>query len=145
MMNGKSLLSLFAGLLVAVGAGAAWAQEVECKEIEIKDKECQGHDNRHYPIVTINTETQEIAPEFVCAATESVIEFRVVPPGKTALGTIAVKPKDESNTWLIGTNYPQKKKIDVLVPEWVANETDHGYNIVFADGSCIDPRVRVEN
>jgi len=143
-MNGKLLISLFAGLLLAAGAGAAWAEDTDCEPIELKDKSCRGHD-RHYPKVVINTETKEIHPEFVCTAHESVIEFRVVPPGKTAVGAVAVKAKDRSNTWLIGTNYPDKKRIDVIVPEWLENSSVHHYNIIFEDGSCIDPRIHVED
>ena len=141
MMNGKLLLSLFVGLLLAVGAGAVWAQE--CARVEETDKKCQGL--KHYPVVTINAETKKLSPEFVCAARGSIIEFRVVPPGKTESDSIDVKAKDESNTWLIGANYPDKTKIEVRVPLWVKNETIHSYNIFFADGSCIDPRVHVND
>jgi len=141
MMNGKSLLSLFAGLLLAVSSGAVLAQD--CTPVEEKDKKCQGL--KHYPVVTINAETKEMAPEFVCAAPGSIIEFRVVPPGKTDTGSVDVKAKDESNAWLIGANYPDKKKIEVRVPMWVKDKTIHRYNIFFADGSCVDPRVRVDH
>lgn len=140
-MNGKFLISLFAGLLLAVGAGATSAQEVKCDLVIIKDKKCQGI--RSYPLVTINTVTKKLSPEFVCAAIGSVIEFRVVPPGKTESDSVDVKAKDESNTWLIGTNYPDKKKIEVRVPTWV-KKGDYKYNIYFKDGTCIDPRVNVE-
>ena len=139
-MNGKLLISLFAGLLLA--GGAVSAEEVECQPMEVKDKDCQG--DRHYPVVKIDTEKKVISPELVCAALESVIEFRVKPPGKTAAGAVAVRAKDATNTWLVGTNYPQKKKIDVLVPEWVTIDKDYGYNIFFEDGTCVDPRIHVE-
>lgn len=140
-MNGKFLISLFAGLLLAVGAGAAWAQEVKCDPVKIKDQKCQGI--RTYPLVTINTVTKELSPEFVCAVIGSVIEFRVVPPGRTESDSVDVKAKDESNIWLIGANYPDKKKIEVRVPTWV-KEGEYKYNIYFKDGTCIDPRVNVE-
>lgn len=139
-MNKKLLISLFAGLLLA--GGAVWAQEVECQPMKVKDKDCQG--DKHYPVVRIDTEKKVISPELVCAALESVIEFRVKPPGKTAAGAVAVRAKDAANTWLVGTNYPQKKKIDVLVPEWVTKDKNYGYNIYFEDGSCIDPRINVQ-
>lgn len=142
-MNGKLLISLFAGLLLAVGAGAAWAQEVACKPVEIEDKVCRN--DKHYPIVTINTVTKKISPLFVCAARGSVIEFRVVPPGQTDSDSVDVKAKDASNIWLMGANFPDKAKIKVRVPRWVKNKTEHDYNIFFADGSCIDPRVHVED
>ena len=129
MMNRKLLISLFAGLLLALGAGAAWAQEVKCPPIE-KDQKCHG--DRHYPIVTINTETKIIRPEFVCAARGSVIEFRVVPPGQTDSDSVDVKAKDPSNTWLIGANYPDKMKIIVRVPRWI-DKGIHSYNIFPAD------------
>ena len=141
-MNGKLLISLFAGLLLTGGAGAGWAEDVVCEPIEIKDEKCKG--NKHYPVVKIYTEKKEINPEFVCAALTSVIEFKVIPPGKTAVGAIAVKAKKTSNTWLIGTNHPAKKRIEIIVPEWVDVGSDHEYNIIFGDGTCIDPRVHVE-
>lgn len=143
-MNGKLLLSLFVGLLLAFGTGAVWAEDAKCERIEIKDTEkCQG--DKRFPIVTINAQTKEVHPKYVCAARESVIEFRVVPPGKTKVGSVAIKAKDPMNTWLIGTNSPRNKRIEVTVPPSVENETDHDYNIIFDDGYCIDPRVRVDD
>ena len=146
-MNGKLLISLCTSLLLASGAGAAWAQEVDCTPIPKKDKdtECQG--SRTYPLVTINTVTKKLSPEWVCADRGSVIEFRVVPPGKTESDSVDVKAKakDESNTWLIGANYPDKTKIEVRVPMWVKSDTIHDYNIFFKDGTCVDPRVHVKN
>ena len=142
-MNTKLFFTLCASLLLAGGAGAAWAQEVDCEPIKIKDKECQG--DRHYPIVTINTVTKKIAPEFICVARDRVIEFRVVPPGKIDFGSVAVKAKDGLNTWLIGANFPSKMRIEVRVPMWIENNEIHHYNIVFEDGTCIDPRVHVQD
>jgi len=141
-MNGKLLISLLAGLLLAGGTGVVWADDVVCAPIDVKDKECRG--DKDYPIVTINTNTKKIAPEFICAARDSVIEFRVVPPGRNYVGTVAVKAKKETNTWLNGRNSPDERKIKILVPDWVVVETDHYYNVVFGDGTCIDPRVHVE-
>ena len=142
-MNGKLLISLFAGLLLAGCAGATWAQDTECVRMEVRDAKCKG--NKNAPVVKIYAEKKEIKPEWVCAATNSVIEFKVLPPGKTAVGAIAVKAKETSNTWLIGTNYPANKRIEILVPEWVDVGSDHEYNIIFGDGTCIDPRVHVED
>jgi len=142
-MNTKLFYTLCASLLLAGGAGAAWAQEVDCQPIKIKDKECQG--DRRYPIVTINTETKKVDREFVCAARDRVIEFRVVPPGKSDFGSVAVKAKDELNSWLIGANFPSKMMVEVRVPMWIKRGTIHHYNIVFEDGTCIDPRVHVED
>jgi len=141
-MNRKMLLSMFAGLLLAVGAGAVWGEEAKCKSID-KDKDCQGI--RTYPVVTINTVTKKMSPEFVCAARGSVIEFRVVPPGHPKSDSVDVKAKDESNDWLVGGNSPSKMKIEVRVPLWVEEDTTHSYNIYFKDGTCIDPRVHVED
>lgn len=142
-MNGKFLIALFAGLLLAVGAGATWAQGFDCKPIPTKDKDekCQGISA--YPIVTINAKTKKLNPEFVCADRGSIIKFMVVPPGATESDSVDVKSKDESNTWLIGANYPDKKKIEVRVPTWVEKK-EYRYNIYFKDGTCIDPRVNVE-
>jgi len=140
-MNGKLLISLFAGLLLA--GGAAWAQEVDCKPVETKDKKCQG--DKHYPIVTINTRTKEIHPEFVCASRGSIIEFRVVPPGKTDRGSIDVAAKDSAIEWLFGANFPDNKKIEVRVSRQAEIGSIHEYNVYFEDDTCIDPRVNVED
>ena len=143
-MNGKLLISLFAGLFLAVGAGAAWGDEGDCEKRIIKNEDKVCRNDSHFPIVTINVETKLISPLFVCAARGSVIEFRVVPPGKTDSGSVDVKAKNPSNSWLIGANYPDKTKIEVRVPTWVKRKTDHDYNIFFVGDSCIDPRVHVD-
>ena len=63
--------------------------------------------------------------------------------GLVKVGT-EVKAKDDSNTWLIGANFASKMRIEVRVPLWVKNNTIYPYNIIFDDGTCIDPRVHVE-
>ena len=151
MMNGKLLISLFAGLLLAVGAGAAALAEDECKKIPITDKKCSG--DKDYPVVTINTEGENIKvdPLFVCAVRGAEVKFMVFPVGKYDLGSVLITPKkivrtgprEKINTWLLRTNSPDASKIKVGVPHWIEPE-DYDYNIWLADGRCVDPRVHVE-
>jgi|GEM_PF-3737214 len=143
MMNGKLLISLFAGLLLASGANAGEAPARECITPADTAKTCDG--DKHYPFVLINTEMAKLDRLFVCAARKSTIEFRVVPLGKNDIGTVAIKPIDPKDTWLTGANSPDQRWIKILVPDWVDNVSDHGYTILFSDGRCVDPRVHVED
>jgi len=96
------------------------------------------------PQVTINTNSLIFAPPNVCAAPGSTIVFTVVPPPQNKVGSVAIIPKNPADLWLIGTNSPDKGKIEITVPEWVALNTDHDYGFVTIDGGCVDPRVHVE-
>ena len=140
-MNGKLLISLFASLLLAGGAIAD--EPVECIKVKVQGTKCDG--DKHYPIVTINTQKVNLDRINVCAARKSTIEFRIVPPGRNVVGSVAVKAKKETNTWLNGRNSPDERKIEILVPEWLDNNTDHDYTIWLPNGECIDPRVHVED
>lgn len=143
-MNAKKLIfTLCASLLLASGVNAGEAPAQECiKPVDTANK-CSG--DRHYPFVVINTQMANLDRLFVCAARASTIKFMVVPIGKNDIGTVAIKPIDPNDTWLIGANSPDQKWIKILVPDWVADKSDHGYTILFSDGRCIDPRVHVED
>ena len=142
-MNGKMLLAVCPSVLLAGCVGAALAQEVECQPVEFKDEKCQG--DKHYPVVLINTMKVNVDRINVCAARNSTIEFRVVPPGRNVVGSVAIKPKDDDNLWLLSTNSPNERVIRILVPDWVDDNTDHDYTIYLPNGVCIDPRVHVED
>lgn len=105
--------------------------------------DCDG--DKHFPLVTLNTNTLNISPKRVCAVRESTIEFRVVPPGKNDVGSVTVRAKDPLDTWLNGSNSPDEMKIEIFIPAWVEPEEDYDYAIYLSDGQCIDPRVRVQN
>ena len=140
-MNKKLFYTLWASLLLAGGASAV--EPSECIRVDVEGTQCDG--DRHYPIVTINTEKMNLDRINVCAARKSTIEFRVVPPGKNVIGSIAIKSKDDDNLWLLGSNSPDEKKIEIPIPDWVGNNTDHDYAIYLSDGRCIDPRIHVED
>lgn len=101
---------------------------------------CEGNPNA--PAVNLNTNTLNVTPRCANAARSKTIVFTVVPPEKNKVGSVAIIPKNAEDTWLTGTNSPDKMKINILVPDWVASG-DHSYGIVASNGSCVDPRVHV--
>ena len=100
--------------------------------------------NKNDPKVMINTNSLDFSPGNVCAAPGTTITFTISPPPNNKVGTAAIIPKNPADTWLIGTNSPDKNKIEITVPAWVSLDTNHNYGFVTNDGKCIDPRVRVE-
>ena len=152
-MNGKLLISLFAGLLLAGGAFTAALAQEECQEMEIpENEECKG--DRNNPIVKINLEGEDIIvdPPVVCAALGTTVKFKLRALVMHDMSFVSIMPKPEStaaperkvNTWLLGTNSLDVRKIEVRVPRWVEKKEDYEYGIWLKDGTCIDPRVHVE-
>lgn len=143
-MNNKILFVVALSYLLIGCATVNTMEGSTCTVISI-DSECDG--DRHYPAVTLNTQdaTLDVHPSNVCANNESTIIFRVVPPGLNEVGSVSIVAKDSTNTWLIGSNSPDKKEIAIFVPDWVAADEEYDYSIYLADGRCVDPRVSVEN
>jgi hypothetical protein len=56
---------------------------------------------------------------------------------------VATIPKDGETIWLIGKNDPDSGGFELKIPEDAA-DGDYDYMILFADGSCIDPRITLE-
>jgi hypothetical protein len=125
--------------------GASAVEPGECLKVDVEGTQCDGHSNRHYPVAKIDTEKMSVDRINLCAARDSTIEFRVGPPGKNDVGSVAIKAKHDGNLWLLGNNSPDKKVIRILIPAWVDDNTDHDYTIYLSDGACIDPRVHVED
>ena len=140
-MNTKLFFTLCASLLLVGGASAV--EPGECLKVDVKGTQCDG--DRHFPIVTINTEKVNLDRINVCAARNTTIEFRIVPPGRNVVGSVAIKPKDDDNYWLLGTNSPDERTIKILIPAWVDNNNDHDYTIYLPNGECIDPRIHVQD
>jgi len=82
------------------------------------------------------------APPNRCVEAGDIVELELV-PAPSAVATVFVVPKNLTDTWLIGTNYPDKDKIIITIPESVPKYSDHLYGFL-ADGKCADPRFRVE-
>jgi len=96
------------------------------------------------PVVNFNKNGITAAPPNVCAMRGSTLVFKITPnPPNSDTATVTVLPKDINDTWLTGTNHPDSGKIEIFIPPWVENLSDHKYAIVVNDGSCLDPRVHV--
>ena len=90
----------------------------------------------------------KVNPPNVCASPGTTLVISIVPPPRNKVGSIAIIPKSASDVWLVGTNYPDKDKIEITIPAWVSVGeddvgTDHDYGFVTIDGKCVDPRVNV--
>ena len=142
-MNTKLFLTLCASLLLASGAGTAETAAGECIKPVDTAKKCSG--DKHFPVVTINTEKMKLDRLYICAARTSTIKFRIVPPGRNVVGSVATEPKDSKDTWLHKSNSPDEREINIFVPAELDNNTDHAFTIRLEDGRCIDPRVHVQD
>ena len=143
-MNKKALLLVPLGLAVA-GCAATngmgeHPQPRTCIEPEPITGPCTG--NPLDPKVTLNLNTMKANPPNVCASPGSTIEIKLTPPpGMT--GMVSVVAKDNTHTWLNGTNAPDPKKILIYVPGWVGQGTDYYYGFTTSLGTCVDPRVDI--
>ena len=145
-MNKKLLLILPLVICVSACATMQPSTTMTCMTIT-PDSNCGG--DQHFPIVTINTQSGIVIDRNnACATPGAKIEFRVVPPGQNDVGSVSVRAKNPSDTWLNGTNSPDEKKIEILVPDWVESSdtgVDYDYAIYTSGGVCVDPRVEVRN
>lgn len=94
------------------------------------------------PKITVNVAGPTIgaSPSNKCADPGDDIEFKIV-PASTEAGKVAIIPKNSSHTWLIGTNWPDKGKIIIHVPDPLP--TDNYDYTILSDGKCLDPRIHV--
>lgn len=143
MMNKKLLLILpFVICLSACEAGGKRGA-MNCTSVNLNSA-CYGKNQSHAPTLIINTQVGLVIDHNnVCADRNSTITFNVVPPGKNDIGSVSIVAKNPEDTWLNGTNSPDKKKIEILVPDWVEVETGYEYAIHLSGGACLDPRVEV--
>lgn len=140
-MNSKILLVL--PLMICLSACAALRSPADttCTVIT-PDQSCGG--DKNFPFVTINTQAGIVIDRSnVCATPGSTIEFRIVPPGKNDVGSVSISAKKSADTWLNGTNSPDEKKIEIVVPDWVSAGEKYDYTIYMSGGTCADPRVEV--
>jgi hypothetical protein len=140
-MNSKLLLILPLMICLSACAGARVPPRATCLVIA-PSASCGG--DKHFPIITINTQAGLVVDRSnACATPGSTIEFRVVPPGQNDVGSVSIRAKDPGDTWLNGSNSPNKMKIEILVPDWVTTQEKYDYAIYTSGGTCMDPRVEV--
>jgi hypothetical protein len=70
------------------------------------------------PKVKLHLSDMKATPPNLCVEPGDTVEMEIVPK-PTEAGTVFVVPKDLRDTWLIGTNYPDKNKVIITIPEWV--------------------------
>ena len=130
----SSVVLLGAGLIQACAPQNSAIANYDCEIVSIPV--CTGSP----PSITINVQAKTIAPRNYCAPPNSVVRFDVRPIN-SPLRSTAVVPKNPGDTWMIGTNDPDANEFTVETP---ATLDEYGYTVIFADGTCIDPRITVE-
>jgi len=95
------------------------------------------------PTVTLHLSNMKATPPNRCVKAGDTVEMEIRPAPAKA-GTVFVVPKNLRDTWLIGTNYPDKNKIIITIPKTVPRYSDHDYGFLTPNGKCADPRFRVE-
>lgn len=142
-MNKKFLIVFLAGSLVAACAPPLQKGPAGTTGCVVHDpgNSCTG--NPDMPKVTLNLVTMKANPPNVCARAGKTIDVSIIPEGEASVGNVAVLPKKFADAWLIGTNVPDKLKIEIKIPDTVAFGTDHDYGFITTGGKCADPRVHV--
>lgn len=143
-MNKKVFLLIPLGLTLmgcaATGSGGDQPQPSACIVPEPITGPCNG--NPSEPKVNLNLNTMKANPPNVCANPGTTIEVNLSPPpGLT--GTVSVVAKDNTHTWLNGSNAPDPKKIHIYVPAWATPGPDYSYGFSTSLGTCVDPRVDI--
>ena len=147
-MNGKLLISLFAGLLLAAYSGQSVAGEPKRSIDPERMPDCK--EDFRTPEVIFNLDTME--PDTYCVRVRlgTTILLRLISE-KTLEGvTVTIDAKDSfDNLWLKGSNDRFEDVILIRVPgRYVPTakhfRTIHDYVVVVNDQK-IDPRVEVEH
>lgn len=110
---------------------------------------CTGDENA--PKVKIDLDTMVVDPMCIKAKKGKKIEFMLKSTGDIEKGSVVVFPKKVENfSWIARTNWPNKNKITVTVPE-TKNKSknplpagDYYYGVLAPNG-CLDPRINVIN
>ncbi len=139
-MNRKILFVLPLSWIAVGCATVGVSSPGDCHVASIIPDVCQGPKDK--PKVNFNTNKLEPKPANVCAAPGTTLVIQITPVAQNKIGSVAVVPKNPNDSWLAGTNSPDKKEIKILIPDWV-EEGRHDYGFVTFDGKCLDPRVHV--
>lgn len=107
---------------------------------------CPDRQDRNNPRVTLNLNTMMANPPNVCAHPGTTLEVSLVPPEVATTIEVFLLPKDFADTWLLGTNNPDKENIHVPIPASIPPDESYWYEYGFvtSTGECTDPRLRVE-
>ena len=96
------------------------------------------------PAIMIHTNTHKVAPPNYCARPGEDIQVNVRPIGGK-VGTVVTSPKIDipENAWLNGGNESDSNGFELIVPPDA--EGEYNYKVVFSDGHCIDPMIKVRD
>lgn len=91
--------------------------------------------------ININTISQKVSPRHICPEAGEDIEVKVTPHNGD-VRSVATSPKlsDSEHDWLNGTNDPDAGGFTLSPPD-DSPKGNYDYNVTFADGHCIDPRI----
>ncbi len=122
-MNKKVFLAVPLCLIVLHGTSQVTAQD-NCVEMDVPPV-CQGGGR-----ININNNSHKISPRNLCASPGDTIEVKVTPARTQA------SVSGKSGGW------PNKsgESFTITAPD----EGDYEYDVIFADGTCIDPRISVK-
>ena len=123
----KKLLVLAPLALFGLNEPAEVGAQADCATVNVPPV-CQRGSQ-----VTINTQTSNVSPPNVCASPGSSVSFNVVPTGT------AVVVSKNGTSWLSGSG----NAFAINVPGDAAGSYD--YAVFFEDGSCIDPRISIDD
>jgi hypothetical protein len=123
-MNKTILLAAPLGLVLFYGTSHVTAQQQECKSMSIPT--CQDGTR-----ITINNNSQTVAPPNLCVDPGETITVNVSPDGTSA----SIEGKEGG--WPNGSG----SSFTLVAPE----SGTHDYNVYFSDGSCLDPRIEVKD
>jgi len=124
-MDKKILIAIPLCLIGFHGTSQVTAQ-VTCQQMSVPPV-CQPGGR-----ININNRSKTVAPPNLCAAPGETIEVNVTPTGTTA--SIVAK----SGSW---PNEVDRPSFSITAP----GAGDYDYEVIFEDGSCIDPRIKVRN
>jgi hypothetical protein len=122
-MNKKAFFAVPLCLIALHGTSQVTAQD-NCVAMDVPPV-CQGGGR-----ININNNSHNISPRNLCASPGETIEVNVTPAGTEA--SIFGK----SGGWPNGSG----GSFTITAPA----ENDYEYNVSFADGTCIDPRISVK-
>jgi hypothetical protein len=122
-MNKAILLVAPLGLVLFYGAQHVTAQEQECRTMSIPT--CQNGTR-----ITINNNANTVAPPNLCVSPGETITVGVSPEGTSA----RIEGKDGG--WPSGSG----SSFELVAPD----SGTYDYNVYFSDGSCLDPRIEID-
>lgn len=124
-MKKAILLAAPLGLLVAYGTSQVTAQDGQCEQMDIPPV-CQPASR-----ININNNSKNVSPPNICVSAGQSITVSVSPAGTTA----SVEGK--------GGGWPYGSGSDFTLE--APGSGDYDYNVIFEDGSCLDPRITVQD